>query len=65
MQILLEFVPIDPFDKKTALVQVMACRLLGDKPLPEPMLTKMNAAIWHHQATMSYPFFVSRKNKVY
>ena len=25
----------------------------GIKPLPEPMLTHMYVAIWHHQAAMS------------
>ena len=27
------------FDNKPALIQVMASRLTGDKPLPEPMMT--------------------------
>ena len=26
----------------------------GTKPLPEPMLTKICVAIWHHKATMSW-----------
>ena len=35
----LKFVPKGPFDNKLAMVQVMAWRRTGDKPLPEPMLT--------------------------
>ena len=34
----LKFVPKGAIDNKWALVQVKACRLFGDKPLPEPML---------------------------
>ena len=43
--------------QKTALVQVMACRQTGDKPLPEPMLIRLNDAYiwrfyhWDNQAT--------------
>ena len=40
IQISLKFVPRSLIDNKLALVQVMACRLLGAKPLPEPMLTQ-------------------------
>ena len=25
----------------------------GNKPLPEPMLTKISVAIWRHEATVS------------
>ena len=32
-------VPKGLIDNKPALVQVMACRLFGAKPLPEPMMT--------------------------
>ena len=39
IQISLEFVPEGPIDNMSALVQVMAGRRTGDKPLPEPMLT--------------------------
>ena len=35
----LKFVANGPIDNKSALVQVMAWRRTGDKPLPEPMLT--------------------------
>ena len=43
-QISLKFVPKGPIDNRSALVQVMACRLTGDKPLPEPMLTQFTDA---------------------
>ena len=36
-----------------ALVQVMACRLLGAKPLPEPMLTHFTGAYIRHEGVMS------------
>ena len=39
IRISLKFVPRSPIDNKTALVQVMAWHRIGDKPLPEPMLT--------------------------
>ena len=46
--ILLKFVPKDPIDNKSALLQVMASRQTGDKPLPEPMLTQVSDAyMWH------------------
>ena len=38
IQISLKFIPRIPFDNKPALVQVMAWRRIGDKPLPEPMM---------------------------
>ena len=34
-----KFVPSDPIDKKSTLVQAMAWRQTGVKPLPEPKLT--------------------------
>ena len=44
IRIPLKFVPEGPVDNKAVLVQVMACRLFGTKPLPEtkplPMLTQ-------------------------
>ena len=45
IQISLKFVPKGPIHNKSALVQVMTNFLLEDKPLPEPMLTKMSGAI--------------------
>ena len=40
IKISLNFVPKGSFDNKSALVQVMACCRAGNKPLPEPMLTR-------------------------
>ena len=39
IQISLEFVPKEPIDNNSALVQIMAWRRIGDKPLSEPKLT--------------------------
>ena len=44
IQISLKFVPKNPIDNKSALVQVMAWCRTADKPLPEPMLTKFTDA---------------------
>ena len=44
----LKFVPKGPDDNKWALVQVMAKRRTGDKPLSEPMPTQItDAYMWH------------------
>ena len=40
IRISLKFVPRSPNDNKPALVEVMAWRQRGDKPLPELMLTQ-------------------------
>ena len=40
IQISLRFVPKSPIDNKPALIQVMAWRRTGDKPLPESMITQ-------------------------
>ena len=40
IHISLMFVPEDPIDNKASLVQVMTCHRIGDKPLPEPMMTQ-------------------------
>ena len=45
IQISLKFVPRGPFDSKPTLVQVMAWRLTGDKPLCEAMLNQFTAAL--------------------
>ena len=39
IDISLNFVPYGPTDYKSALVQIMAWRRAGDKPLYEPMMT--------------------------
>ena len=44
IQISVKFVPRSPIDNKPALVQVMAWRLINDKPLSEPMMTQFNEA---------------------
>ena len=44
----LKFVPKGPIDNKAALVQAMAWRRTGDKPLPEPMLTHFTDAYMRH-----------------
>ena len=48
IQTSLKFVPKGPIDNKSALVQVMAWRRTGDKPLPEPMLTHFTDAYMRH-----------------
>ena len=53
VQISLKFVPRSPIDKKPALVQVMAWRRTGDKPLPEPMLAQIPDAYMRHKGEMS------------
>ena len=49
----LKFVTKNPIDDKPALVQVMAWRRRGDKPLPKPMLTQFTDAYMRHQGEMS------------
>ena len=44
IQISLKFVHKSPTDNKPVLVQVMAWRRTGDKPLPEPMMTQFTDA---------------------
>ena len=50
IQISLKFAPMSPIDNKAALVQVMAWRRTGDKPLPEAMLIQFIDAfmLWCH-----------------
>ena len=38
----MKFVPMGPFENKSAFMQVIAWRLSGDKPLSEPMMTQEN-----------------------
>ena len=48
IQISLKFAPVGPIDNTPALVQVMAWRRTGDKPLPEQMTTQfINTYIRH------------------
>ena len=49
----LKFVPKGPINNIPALVQIMAWRQTGDKPLSEPMITQLNGAYMRHSASMS------------
>ena len=46
--ILLKFVPQRPIDNKSALVQVMAWRRIGDEPFCKTMLTRFSDAYMRH-----------------
>ena len=48
IEISLKFVPTGPINTIRALVQIMAWRRLGNKPLSEPMLTQFNDAFLLH-----------------
>ena len=48
IRILMKFVLKAPVDNNPALVQIMAWRRLGDKPLSDPMLTRFH---WHIYVT--------------
>ena len=48
IQISLKFVPKSPIDNNPALVQVMAWRRIGDKPLHEPMMAQFTDAYMRH-----------------
>ena len=48
IKISLKFVPKGPIDNNPALVQVMAWRRVGDKPLSEPMLTRFTDVYVQH-----------------
>ena len=59
IQISLKFVPKSPIDYKSALVQVMAWRRRGDKPLPESVLTQFTEGItWCQEAWLCQPYLV-------
>ena len=45
MKISLKFVPKGPVNNIPALVQIMACRLAGAKPLSEPMMVSLTTHI--------------------
>ena len=49
----LKFVPKGPFDNKVALAQLMAWCRIGDKPLSEPMLTRLTDAYMQHLGEMN------------
>ena len=48
IQISLKCVPRSPIDNNPTLVQVMAWRRTGDKPLPEPMMIQFTDAYMRH-----------------
>ena len=52
IKISLKFVPNGPINNIPALVQIMAWRRTGDKPLSEPMMTQFNDAYMRHSASM-------------
>ena len=65
----LKFVPKGPINNIPALVQIMAWRRTGNKPLSEPMMTQFNNAYacvtrpqWVNIATVSPPIFYSNSN---
>ena len=49
----LMFVPKGPIDNIPALVQIMACRRIDDKPLSEPRVTRFNEAYMRHPVSMN------------
>ena len=48
IEISLKFIPNSPISNIPALVQIMAWRWPGDKPLSEPMLTRFTDAYLRH-----------------
>ena len=53
IQFSLKFVPKGPIDNKSTSVHVMAWRLFGAKPLPEPMLTQFTDTYMRNYGEMS------------
>ena len=53
IKISLKFDPKCPINNISALVQQMACRQIGDKPLFEPMMVYFTDAYMHHSVSMS------------
>ena len=49
----MKFVLKGPTDNNPALVEIMAWRRIGDKPLSEPMLTRFTDAYMRHSGEMS------------
>ena len=52
-KISLKYVPWGLIDNMAALVQIMAWRQTGDKPLSEPMLARCTDAYMRYSASMS------------
>ena len=53
INISLKFIPNAPMDNIPVLVQIMAWRRLGDKPLSEPMMVLFTDAYMCHSASMN------------
>ena len=53
INISLKFVPRGQINNIPVLVQIMAWRRTGDKPLSEPMMTQFNDVYMRHSASMS------------
>ena len=53
IKISLKFVPKGSINNIPALVQIMAWRRTGDKPLSEPMMTQFNDAYMRYSGSMS------------
>ena len=53
IEISLKFIPKGPINNIPALVQIMAWRRTGDKPLSEPMMTQFDDAYMRHSVSMS------------
>ena len=48
IRVSLKYVAKGPIDNEATLVQILAWRRTGDKPLPEPMLTQFTDAYMRH-----------------
>ena len=55
----LKFVPDGLINNKPALVQIMAWRRIGDKPLSEPMLTQYTDAYMRHYGEISWASYTT------
>ena len=53
IKISLKYVSDGPINNKSALVQVVAWRRTGDKPLPEAMMAQFTDLYLHHAASTS------------
>ena len=49
----LKYIPKGPSDNNAALVQIMAWRRTGDKPLSEPIMAYVGDAYVRHSASLS------------
>ena len=63
MQMSLKSVARGPINNIPALVQIMAWRRSGDKPLSEPMMAYLNDAYMRHSVSMSYIYNLHLQRK--